>query len=114
MENLYSQQSQSNAEAVTKTHGDSVSQAVQVATEAVSVAVDVAANVTDTTKDNETKAANVTQIAASVLETIPAVVPFAPVIALGVELEPEIYHGISAMIHFFQSRHKAAKATQGK
>lgn len=110
MEALFSQQSQSNAEAVTKTHGDTAAQVAETVNEVVTVGAAVAATVADSSKSNETKTAEVVQIAADVVSAIPGVSAFAPVIAVGVQLEPEIYHGISALIHFFQNRHKAKQA----
>lgn len=112
MEALFSQQAVSNAEAVTKTHGDTAAQVVETVNEVVTVGAAVAATVADSSKDNETKTAEVVQIGAEVVSKIPGVAAYAPVIALGVQLEPEIYHGISALIHFFQNRRKTAQTNQ--
>lgn len=118
MEAIFSQQEQSNAEAVTKTHGDNsaatAASVAQIVETSVGVAASVAETVSDTSKSNEDKAAQITQTAAAVVEAIPGVAAFAPVIAVGVDLEPEIYHGISALIHFFQNRKKAQKTAPAK
>lgn len=112
MEALFSQQAVNNAEAVTKTHSDTATKVNEIVSEAVGVGAAVAETVADSSKTNETKTAEVVQIGAQVVSAIPGVGAYAPVIALGVQLEPEIYHGISALIHFFQNRKKATPAAK--
>lgn len=105
MENLYSQQSAENAASVTRTHqtaADTAAEVVAVASEVTQAAAAVTQAATVPGTSTEQKVSGAVQTAGTIAEVV--VPEFAPVIAAGVELEPEMYHLISALIHIFKKR----------